>query len=126
MEQGLLQTFNVIRGTGQFYADLPGSVPSTTHWQASSHFSLLGILSKSRHYQCSLTLPHAPSLPFFAYLMSHLRVLSLSAFCNLLCAIDIWSVPLSGAKEIWDVLVLFPFPSAWLHDLRHITSLPSI
>lgn len=76
--------------------------------QASSHFSLLGILSKSRHYQHSSTLSHVPSLPFFAYLMFHLHVLSLFAFYNLLFAIDTRSVPLSGAKEIWDFLVLFP------------------
>ena len=57
--------------------------------------------------------------------MSHLRVLLLFAFCNLLCVINVWSVPLSGAKEIWDFLVLFPFPlcialSSWTY---HSTAL---
>lgn len=41
--------------------------------------------------------------------MSHLRVLLHFAFYNPLRVIDVCSVPLSGAKEIWDFLVLFPF-----------------
>lgn len=88
-----------VRGAGPLLGSFALVTPKC-NTPASSHSPLLGILSKSRRYQCSLTSAHAPSLPFFVCLMSHLHVLLLFPFYSLLCVIDVVSATVWGKGHL--------------------------